>query len=107
MLAMTYGEFQRQLGKAGLSAREFADLIRMNRNSITNCSQKGKVPSHLAIIAALMGEMAENHLDFKSVLAKVDIEPKKSRGGAFKGKFGDSKRPDKFVRSGKKDGEPL
>ena len=94
---MIYGEFQRQLGKAGLTAREFADLIRMNRNSITNCSQKGEVPSHLAVIVVLMGEMAENHLDFKGVLAKMAIEPKKPRGGAAKGVFGGSKQPDMFA----------
>jgi len=81
MSAMTYDEFQRQLGKAGLTIREFAELVGMNRNSISNCSRKGEVPSHLAIIAALMGEMAENRVDFCSVLAKIEIEPKKSRGG--------------------------
>lgn len=105
MRTMTYDEFQRQLGKAGLTAREFAGLIRMNRNSITNCSQKGEVPSHLAVIVALMGEMAENRIDFKGVLAKVDIEPKKPRGAAAKGRFGGSKQPDMFVRADKKDGE--
>lgn len=105
MRAMTYNEFQRQLGKAGLTAREFADLIRMNRNSITNCSQKGEVPSHLAVIVTLMGVMAENRLDFKGVLARVDIVPKKPRGGAAKGKFGGSKQTDMFVRAATKDEE--
>lgn len=47
---MTYDEFKRQLGKAGLTAREFAYLIRLNPNSITNYARKGNVSSHLAII---------------------------------------------------------
>jgi hypothetical protein len=90
---MTYDEFQRQLGKAGITTREFAALIRMNSNSITNCSQKGEVPSHLAVIASLMGEMAEHHIDFKTALEKIDIEPKKPRGASPDGVFGKKKQP--------------
>jgi hypothetical protein len=102
MRAMNYDEFTRQLGKAGLNARQFADLIRMNPNSVTNCSKKGEVPAHLAVIVSLMGEMAEHRIDFKAVLAKVEIEPKKPRGGAAKGRFGGSRQEDFFVPSGDK-----
>lgn len=91
---MNYDEFTRQLGKAGLSARQFADLIRMNPNSVTNCAKKGEVPAHLAVIVSLMGEMAEHRVDFRGVLTKVEIEPKKPRGGASKGRFGGSKQID-------------
>lgn len=91
---MTYDEFKRQLGKAGMTAYEFADLTKMNRNSVTNCSQRGSVPSHLAVIASLMGEMAENGLDFRSTLSKIDIKPKRARGGASTGRFGNSKQVD-------------
>lgn len=94
MFRMTYEEFRRQLGKAGVTAYQFADLIKMNPNSVTNCSQKGVVPSHLAVISVLMGEMAENSLDFRSALSKIDIKPKQSRGGAAKGRFGSSKQID-------------
>ena len=94
MFRMTYEEFRRQLGKAGVTAYQFADLIKMNPNSVTNCSQKGVVPSHLAVISVLMGEMAENSLDFRSALSKIDIKPKQSRGGAAKGRFGGSKQID-------------
>lgn len=88
MWSMTYEEFQRHLGKAGLTLRQFADLLKMNRISLSNYGKKGEVPSHLALIVALMGEMAEHRVDFRSVLTKIDIEPKKPRGGATKGKFG-------------------
>ena len=77
---MTYEEFRRQLGKAGLTGHEFADLIKMNRNSITNCSSKGEVPAHLAVISALMGDMADSGLDFRNTLAKIEIKGKAPRG---------------------------
>lgn len=87
---MTYEEFQRQLGKAGISVKEFAELLGMNRNSITNCSVRAEIPSHLAVIAALMAEMAEHQLDFKKALSRIEIAPKKPRGAGAKGKFGGS-----------------
>lgn len=91
MRTMTYEEFQRQIGKAGLTIREFADVVKMNRISISNYGQKGEVPSHLAVIAALLGEMAERKLDYKDVLSRIDILPKKPRGAGI-GKFGGNKQ---------------
>jgi hypothetical protein len=89
-MRMRYDEFLRQLGKAGLTVREFAELLSMNRNSVTNCAQKGEAPAHLGVIAALMAEMAENGLDFRTVVAKLALSPKKPRGGGLKGHFGGS-----------------
>ncbi len=94
MRAMTYTEFQRHIGKAGLTVRGFADLIKMNRVSLSNCSKKGEVPSHLAVIAALMGEMADKGLDFRAVLGRIDITPKKPRGAGQTGYFGGDKERD-------------
>lgn len=93
---MTYKEFERQLGKAGIAARDLAALIRMNPNSITNYSSRGTVPSHLAVIASLLGEMAEQRVDFHRVLSGLDIERKKPRGAAYPGKFGGDKQEDLF-----------
>jgi hypothetical protein len=93
---MTYEEFLRQLGKAGLTVREFAKLIRMNRVSISNNAKKGQVPSHLAVIACLMGEMAENGIDYREALSRIDIEPRKARGVAAKGRFGGDRQEDMF-----------
>lgn len=70
--------------------KEFAGLLEMNRNSITNCSVRGEIPSHLAVIATLMAEMAEHRLDFKKALSRIDIAPKRPRGAGVKGKFGGS-----------------
>lgn len=97
IIAMTYDEFQRQIGKAGLSIREFAELVKMNRISLSNNKKKGDVPSHLAVIAVLLGEMAEQQIDFRTVLSGIDIAPKKPRGAGAKGRFGGSKQSDLFV----------
>lgn len=91
---MNYKEFRRQLGKAGLTIKEFAELIKQTPNSITNHAAEGEVPSHLAIIAALMGAMADASVDFRATLNQIEYEPSKPRGGATKGKFGGSKQGD-------------
>lgn len=91
---MTYDEFRRQLGKAGLSVKGFAELIKQTPNSITNYATQGEVPPHLAIIAALMGDMAESGVDFRGTLARIQFTASKPRGGATKGRFGGSKQID-------------
>lgn len=99
MRSMTYKEFKSHLGKAGLTTYEFAEIAKMNRNSITNYSQKGEVPSHLALIAALLGEMRECNVDFQHILRRINIQPKKARGiatGPFKG--GTKTTIDKIVK---------
>lgn len=89
---MTYEQFLRELGKAGLNIRTFSELLKMNRNSISNYSRKGEVPEHLVVIAALLGEMREYSIDFNSVFERINIEPKKPRGSARKGYFGGNKQ---------------
>ncbi|MNI48158.1 hypothetical protein D3C81_689510 [compost metagenome] len=84
---MTYEEFRRQLGKAGLSVKAFAGLIKQNPNSISNHAVQGDVPPHIAVIAALMAEMAERGIDYRTVLTRIDFSPCKPRGGSGKGKF--------------------
>lgn len=79
-LSMDYREFKRLLGKAGTTNKEFAALMGLNPNSLSNYAKKDNVPSHLAIIATLLSEMAENQIDFRGVLNKIDVNPKKSRG---------------------------
>lgn len=91
---MTYDEFQRQLGRAGATTREFAEIVRMNRISLSNYAKKGEVPSHLAIIAVLIAEMAEKEMDYRSILGEIEISPKKPRGDRGRGHFGrDTRQP--------------
>ncbi|MGI4732562.1 MAG: XRE family transcriptional regulator [Janthinobacterium lividum] len=95
---MTYQEFQRHVGKAGLTISEFAELIRMNRISISNLSKRGEVPPHLAVIACLLGEMAERKIDFQPLIHSIGLEPRKPRGGGAKGSFGGSRQADLFTK---------
>lgn len=90
--AMTYDEFRRQLGKAGLSAKSFAELIKQNPNSITNYAAQGEVPPHLAIIVTLMADMADHELDFRVALSRIRFEAAKHRGSAVKGRFGGNQK---------------
>lgn len=91
---MNYEEFRRQLGKAGLTNKAFAELVKINCNSITNYKKDGEVPAHWAIVSVLMGVMADHKLDFKEALGGIEIEQKKTRGTAIKGRFGGSKQTD-------------
>lgn len=51
---MGYDAFLRDLARASLSIRAFAELIGMNPNSVSNYARSGEVPDKLAIIAALV-----------------------------------------------------
>lgn len=89
---VNYEEFKRRLGKAGLSVKEFADLVQISCNSVSNYSARGDVPVHLAIAVTLMSEMADHHLDFRSALQSLDVKEKKPRGQSGAGTFGGSKQ---------------
>ena len=77
-----------ELGKAGLSVRAFAELIAMNPNSISNYARAGELPTHLALIAVLVAGISEMGGDFRRVMSRVALTPKKPRGGARQGHFG-------------------
>ncbi|WP_350357509.1 XRE family transcriptional regulator [Paraburkholderia fungorum] len=85
---MTYSDFLAELGKAGLTVRAFADLIGMNRNSVSNYAAAGEVPRHLAVIAALLAEMSIHGLAYNAVIARINLTRKKPRGAAQQGRFG-------------------
>ena len=91
---MDYVEFRRQLGKSGLTNKAFAELVKINGNTITNWKKEDEVPTHWAIVAVLMGVMADHKLDFKDALNELKIEPNKVRGNAAKGRFGGNKQTD-------------
>jgi hypothetical protein len=91
---MTYDEFRRQLGKAGLTVKSFAELIKQHPNSITNYASRGSVPAHMAVIVVLLADMADHQLDFRSALSRIEFEGAKPRGSVVKGKFGGKKKFD-------------
>lgn len=88
---MKYEEFRRQLGKAGLTVKAFAQLIKQNPNSVSNYSARGEVPPSLAIMAALMGDMAEAGVDYRATLAKIEFESARSKNDPTKSVFGKKK----------------
>lgn len=85
---MLYTDFLDELGRAGLSVRAFAELIGMNPNSVSNYARTGELPTHLALIAVLVGGISDLGGDYRRVMSKVEIAPKKPRGGAGRGRFG-------------------
>ena len=91
---MSYEEFKRHLGKAGLTIREFATLMQLNTNSISNYASTDHVPSHHAVTVVLMSELAEHKLDFRAVINRHEIKPKRVRGGASQGRFAGNRQTD-------------
>lgn len=91
---MTYDEFKRQLGKAGLSVKSFAQLIKQHPNSITNYAAQGTIPTHLAIISVLMGYIADQGLDYRAALEQADFGEARRHSSTNKGEFSDIKDAD-------------
>ena len=89
---MVYEEFLAELGKAGLSVRAFADLMDMNRNSVSNYAGCSEVPRHLAVIAVLLGEMNVRGIGFRPAIERVGSIRKKPRGRGGPGRFGGDKQ---------------
>ena len=91
---MRYADFLVELGKAGLSVRAFAELIGMNPNSISNYARSGELPTHLSLIAVLIVGVDEMGGDYRQIMSKVELSPKKPRGGARRGHFGGDRQRD-------------
>lgn len=84
---MPYVEFLAELERASLNVRNFADLIGMNPNSITNYAGRGEVPQHLALVVVLVAEMATRGLDYRAAIGKV-APTRQPRGATRRGHFG-------------------
>ncbi len=69
-LRMDYEGFRRHVGKAGLNINEFAALVDVTPSAISNYAKKGRVPRHYALLAILLGDAAENNVDFHALLAR-------------------------------------
>ena len=94
---MNYPTFVNELGKAGLSVKQFAELVGMNRNSVSNYAN-GEVPRHLALIAVLLGELNIRDIDFHPIVARVRLTPKRPRGRSKPGKFGGDRQEELELR---------
>lgn len=80
---MDYEEFQRQIGKSGLTLKGFAELLKMNRVSISNLSQRERIPNHLAVISTLMGLLSDKQIPFVEAINALELEPMSPRGKSF------------------------
>jgi len=85
---MSYSDFLAELQKIGLSVRAFAELIGMNPNSLSNYASHKELPAHIALIAVLVTGLAERGGDFRQIMSRVALTPKKPRGSARRGRFG-------------------
>jgi hypothetical protein len=70
---VTYHEFKRHLGKAGLSINEFAALLHVRPSSVSNYAKKGAVPQTHAVIAVTLGDAADRGVDFRDMLARYGV----------------------------------
>ena len=84
---MPYEDFLEELRKARLSVREFAELIGMNPNSISNYARTGELPAHLALIAVLVVGISEMGGDYRRIMSRVERVRKKPRGSGRRGRF--------------------
>lgn len=98
---MSYDEFILELGKAGLSVRKFADLLGMRPNSVSNNAKRGEVPTHLAVIAALLSELSVQRIPIEPIFLRLELtrSVKKPRGASSAGKFGGDKQGRLELRS--------
>jgi len=78
--AMTYEKFRAELIAAGLTLREFAELLKFNPNSVTNYKSLGEVPDHIAVIASLMHELVKRGGDFRPAIKRAHVRRKAPRG---------------------------
>lgn len=87
-VVVTYADFVAELDKAALTIRAFAGLVGMQPNSISNYASHGEVPTHLALIAALLAELKQHGISSDGAIARVGPLVKRTRGRAKRGRFG-------------------
>lgn len=68
---MTYTELQITLLEMGLSIKDFATLLGMNPNSITNYKSTGMIPLHLAITVALIAHLKKADMSPEEIINEV------------------------------------
>ena len=67
-------------------------MLGMRPNSVSNNAKRGEVPSHLAIIAALVAELHIQGIPYEPIFSRLDLTKKKPRGSTSSGRFGGDKQ---------------
>ena len=66
---MKYKRFKENINFAGYKNKEFAKLLGISQQSITNYSKKG-VPRNSALISELLATLRYNNVDIDSIIKK-------------------------------------
>jgi len=72
---MDYQSFKRHLGKGGLKVGDFARLVGVSANSISNYAKKEVVPQTHALLAVCFGELGDSGIDIRKMLSRYDALP--------------------------------
>ncbi len=72
---MLYAEFRRHLGKAGMTINQFAAYLGVRPASVSNYSKSGVVPRNYAIIAILLGDIADRGVNCSELLGSFGVFP--------------------------------
>ena len=78
---MTYSEFRRHLGKAGMTINEFAAYLCVRPSSVSNYAKTGEVPRTYAMLAVLMGEAVDRGVPIADVFTRYGITPQPTETG--------------------------
>lgn len=85
---MSYSDFLLEIQTVNLGVRAFAELIGMNPNSLSNYARQGELPTHIALIAVLVVGVAQRGGDYRQIMSRIALTPKRPRGSAKRGRFG-------------------
>ena len=72
---MNYIEFRRHLGKAGMTINDFAAYLGVRPASVSNHSKLGAVPRSYALLAVLLGDVADRGIPVREVLSRYGLYP--------------------------------
>lgn len=78
---LTYSEFRRHLGKAGVTINDFAAYLCVRPSSVSNYAKTGEVPRTYAMLAVLMGEAVDHGIPIAGVLARYGIVQQQTEKG--------------------------
>lgn len=79
--ALTYSEFRRHLGKAGMTINDFAAYLCVRPSSVSNYAKAGEVPRTYAMLVVLMGEAVDRGVSVVDVLTRYGITPQPTEKG--------------------------
>lgn len=70
---MGYAEFRRHLGKAGMTINNFAAYLGVRPASVSNHAKEAAVPRSYALLAVLLGDMADRGIPPQEVLSRYGL----------------------------------